>query len=86
MTKAGLRAWSALTLREQQIATVLCTEAPTDAALSERLGLSRHTTHQHLKNIYCKLGIGSRIELVIFAYNQGWVQPAGGATVDSPHV
>jgi DNA-binding CsgD family transcriptional regulator len=51
-----------LTAREREVA-VLVAEALSDAEIAERLYLSAHTVHQHLKTIYRKLGISSRVAL-----------------------
>ena len=51
-----------LTAREREIAD-LVSEALNDSEIAERLYLSPHTVRQHIKSIYRKLGISSRVAL-----------------------
>ncbi|HYS54384.1 MAG TPA: LuxR C-terminal-related transcriptional regulator [Thermoanaerobaculia bacterium] len=65
---------AALTTRERQVLrlTVAAKKSNEVAAL---LGLSRRTVESHLSNIYGKLGIGSRSELMLFAIRNGILSP-----------
>jgi DNA-binding NarL/FixJ family response regulator len=55
-----------LTARELKvIAAVL--EGDTNKAVGERLSISEQTVKNHLTNIFNKLGVSNRIELVLFA-------------------
>jgi DNA-binding CsgD family transcriptional regulator len=53
---------SALTPREADVAT-LVVEGLADREIAERLILSRHTVSQHVRSIYRKLDVGSRVAL-----------------------
>ena len=35
-----------------------------EQTIADRLGISNHTVHTHLKRIYIRLGVASRVELV----------------------
>jgi DNA-binding CsgD family transcriptional regulator len=54
--------WGSLTPTEDRVARVVA-EGLTNAKVAERLFLSRHTVDFHLRQIYRKLGINSRVEL-----------------------
>jgi DNA-binding CsgD family transcriptional regulator len=54
--------WDALTPAEQNVAR-LAAEALTNRQIAERLYLSPHTVTTHLRHIFAKLGIRSRVEL-----------------------
>jgi DNA-binding CsgD family transcriptional regulator len=54
--------WVSLTENELRVARAVA-EGLTNAKVAERLFLSRHTIDFHLRQIYCKLGISSRVEL-----------------------
>ncbi|MEU7867602.1 helix-turn-helix transcriptional regulator [Dactylosporangium sp. NPDC049140] len=58
--------WEALTEQERQIA-VLVGRALTNQQIATRIGRSRHTVNYHLRRIFHKLGIASRIELASLA-------------------
>ena len=53
-----------LTDREKEI-TVLLSEGWSCPKIAEKLFLSKHTVKTHCKNIYRKLGVNSRYELII---------------------
>lgn len=36
-----------------------------EADLARSLGISQHTVHTHMKRLYRKLGVGSRVETVL---------------------
>jgi DNA-binding CsgD family transcriptional regulator len=54
--------WGSLTDTERRVAD-LVSAALTNAQIAERMYLSRHIIDFHLRQIYRKLNIGSRIEL-----------------------
>ena len=53
---------SALTPREADVAA-LVVEGLADREIAERLILSHHTVSQHVRSIYRKLDVGSRVAL-----------------------
>ena len=64
------RPWSSLTAHEVRISHFVAT-GMTNRAIASRLGLSRHTVDAHLKHIYAKLDIHSRVELTVLALQGG---------------
>ena len=55
-----------LSKREQEIVPLVA-EGLTNREISDRLGLSEHTVKNHLFRIYEKIGISSRVELILYA-------------------
>jgi len=55
-----------LSKREQEIVPLVA-EGLTNREISARLSLSEHTVKNHLFRIYEKIGISSRVELILFA-------------------
>jgi DNA-binding NarL/FixJ family response regulator len=55
-----------LTKREQEIVPLVA-QGLTNKEISLRLGVSEHTIKNHLFRIYDKLGISSRVELILYA-------------------
>ncbi|UWP79485.1 LuxR C-terminal-related transcriptional regulator [Dactylosporangium fulvum] len=58
----GVPGWGALTEQEREIAG-LVGRALTNQQIARRIGRSPHTVNYHLRQIFRKLGIGSRVEL-----------------------
>jgi DNA-binding NarL/FixJ family response regulator len=58
-----------LTNREQEIVPFVA-QGLTNKEISSRLGLSEHTVKNHLFRIYEKLGISSRVELILYAVSE----------------
>jgi DNA-binding CsgD family transcriptional regulator len=54
--------WDSLSTTQREIAT-LVGQAMTNGQIARRLGLSPHTVNYHLRQIFRKLGIRSRVEL-----------------------
>jgi DNA-binding NarL/FixJ family response regulator len=72
-----------LTPREFEILRLLA-EGLDNAAIAERLVLTKRTVQNHISNIYGKLGVTSRIEAMLYAIRQGWIQaPSGENTPDA---
>jgi DNA-binding NarL/FixJ family response regulator len=61
-----------LSAREVEVLR-LVTEGLTDAEVAERLFVSRRTVSRHLRSIYNKLGIGSRVAAARFTIEHGLV-------------
>lgn len=58
-----------LTKREEEVVTLVA-DGLTNRAISERLNLSEHTVKNYLFRIFEKLGISTRVELVLYAVTQ----------------
>lgn len=58
-----------LTSREQEIVPLVA-QGLTNKEISSKLGLSEHTIKNHLFRIYEKLGISSRVELILYAISE----------------
>jgi len=58
-----------LTKREDQIAHMVAEGLP-NPEISSKLGVSEHTVKNHLFRIYEKLGVSSRVELVLYVLSQ----------------
>ncbi len=77
---------SLLTPREQQV-VALVAEGLSNRQVAIELNLSEHTIKKYLFRIFDKLGISSRVELVLYAMNNGDPRPAewlAGATQVAP--
>ena len=61
-----------LTPREQEVLALLV-ESDTEAAIADTLGVSAHTVRSHVKNLYAKLQVHSRAQVVRAAYERGLV-------------
>jgi DNA-binding NarL/FixJ family response regulator len=59
-----------LTRRERQIVDVVV-EGQTNKDIAATLGISEYTVKHHLTNIFDKLGVYNRVELVLYAINNG---------------
>jgi DNA-binding NarL/FixJ family response regulator len=60
----GAKRLTALTDRQQQVATLVC-DGLSSKAIAEKLGVTEGTVKCHLHAIYEELGVRSRIELII---------------------
>jgi DNA-binding NarL/FixJ family response regulator len=67
-----------LTQRERLTLTLLAAGLSRDE-IARRLDVSIHTVRTHMQNLYAKLGLHSRLELVHFAGRHGLVDPTRGA-------
>lgn len=66
---------SLLTPREEQV-VALVADGLTNRAVASELGLSEHTVKKYLLRIFDKVGISSRVELVLYAMSHGENRPA----------
>jgi len=55
-----------LTSRERQVIALICA-GYTNKDLARKLDISEHTAKHHLTNIFDKLGVSNRLELVLYA-------------------
>lgn len=58
-----------LAQREDQVANLVA-EGMTNREIAHRLGITQHTVSNYLFRIYDKLGISSRVELVLYVFKQ----------------
>jgi DNA-binding NarL/FixJ family response regulator len=71
-----------LTGRELEVVTLI-TEGSTNKHIAQTFGISEETVKRHLTNIFNKLGVGSRLELALFALNHNLLPPAADADVSA---
>src|SRR5215813_3186102 len=67
---SGGLGWQQLTSAER-VVSMLAAEGLSNPAIASRLFISRHTVEAHLKHVFVKLGIGSRVELAGIALREG---------------
>ncbi len=65
-----------LTKRERQILESIVT-GKTNRELSSQLSISEQTVKHHVSHIYDKLGVSSRLELLLFAIHHRLIQKSG---------
>lgn len=65
-----------LTKREHEIIFLL-SEALQNKQIANRLSISETTVRHHLTSIFEKLGVGNRLELIVFAYRHGLASLTG---------
>ena len=63
-----------LTPRQREVIAALGEGLP-NVKIAERLNISYGTVRRHLNDIFNKLGVGDRFELVVFAYRHGLAHP-----------
>jgi two-component system, NarL family, nitrate/nitrite response regulator NarL len=59
-----------LTAREREVVALACS-AYSNKDLAGKLGISQNTAKRHFTNIFDKLGVSNRLELLIFAIDHG---------------
>ncbi len=64
--REGQRALDRLTPREREVLEMLA-EGLSDKEIAQRLGVSPDTARNHMVNILGKLGVGSRLQALVFA-------------------
>ena len=70
---------AALTAREQDV-TALLAQGRSNDTIARTLFLTENTVKTHVKSILQKLGLSDRIQLVIWAYENGVVAPGASGT------
>lgn len=61
-----------LTLRERELIRAIVGDPSAKyMSIAEHLGISEHTVHNHLSNIYQKLNLINRIDLLMYALKHG---------------
>jgi len=63
--------WASLTDGELRV-VALVAQGMSNRSMAEELYVSRHTIDAHLKHIYLKLDIHSRVELTVLALQQSF--------------
>jgi len=74
---------SLLTPREEQV-VALVTEGLSNRHIAVELNLSEHTVKKYLFRIFEKLGVSTRVELVLYAFNNGDHRKAEWLTGTAP--
>ena len=72
-----------LSPRELQIVRCLFDD-DTEAAIALRLGISSHTVHTYLERLYRKVGVSSRVALVVRVFGEHLAVNGPRPGVDSP--
>jgi DNA-binding CsgD family transcriptional regulator len=62
-TSARVRERLGLSLRQSEVISVLA-RGGTEAAVAQKLGIKESTVHEHIRRVYDKLELGSRVELI----------------------
>ena len=60
----------ALTRREREVLRLLASGFST-RSMAERLGVSSYTVRNHLRNIFTKIEVHSRVQATVFAWRHG---------------
>ncbi|MGA2986242.1 MAG: helix-turn-helix transcriptional regulator [Terriglobia bacterium] len=69
-TPSGGRQDFGLTARERQV-IALVSAGYSNKDLAQKLGISENTARYHLTNVFDKLEVYGRLELILFALDQG---------------
>jgi DNA-binding NarL/FixJ family response regulator len=72
-----------VTPRERDVLLRVATGA-TNAEVAATLSLTEATVKSHVRSMLTKLGLSTRVQLVVAAYDAGLVRPAGDVTADAP--
>ncbi|MFC9586159.1 response regulator [Streptomyces yangpuensis] len=77
--------WDTVTGRERDVLRLVATGA-TNTDVARQLFISEATVKTHLNRAMAKLGLSSRAQVVVFAYETALVTPGGGPTAlpDTP--
>lgn len=65
-----------LSERERDVLQAMC-RGLTNARIAEELFITEQTVKNHVSSIFTKLGVGTRVEAVLYALNHGLVLPEG---------
>jgi DNA-binding NarL/FixJ family response regulator len=70
-----LKALSLLSKREQDVVRCVV-EGLSNREIASRLGLTEHTVKNYLFRVFDKLGVSSRVEVVLYAFSHGPANPS----------
>jgi len=59
-----------LSKREREVLDLICQDMD-DAAIAERLELSRNTVRNHVARLYAKIGVNRRSAAIVWAHERG---------------
>jgi DNA-binding NarL/FixJ family response regulator len=68
-----------LTKRERDVARLVA-DGLTNREVSKQLGLSEHTVRNYLLKVFDKLGVSTRVELVLYCLQERQRMPVTGTT------
>ncbi|MEI7024157.1 response regulator transcription factor [Paenibacillus sp. y28] len=74
--KTSVPTQSPLTQREKEILNCIA-KGMSNRNISEHLVISEYTVKNHLKNIMHKLHLDNRVQLMRYAYENGWIRSFG---------
>ena len=80
---AARRVLDRVTPRERDVLLRVATGA-TNAEVAATLSLTEATVKSHVRSMLTKLGLSTRVQLVVAAYDAGLVRPAGDVAADAP--
>ena len=72
--RRAVSGWDALTPTELEVVEEVC-GGRSNPQVAERLGISRRTVEAHLRSIYSKLGVATRLALAVTQRERGAVAP-----------
>ncbi len=72
-----------LTEREQEVLRLMSTGLRNEA-IADILDITEQTVKNHVRSIFGKLGVETRVEAVLYAISQGWVSPDAPGPGEGP--
>ncbi len=84
-SSAASHVLSALTEREREVLMLIARGLSNDE-LAQRLHVGESTIKTHVGRVIAKLGLRDRVQAVVFAYENGLIQPGKGSGLDRSDV